>query len=76
VQKRLQVDVPKQDAAAIAEMSKRGLTVTKASGPEWRAQADALAGTLRGEMVPTDMFDLALKARDAFRKQHPPGTAR
>jgi TRAP-type C4-dicarboxylate transport system substrate-binding protein len=70
VQKRLQDDVPKQDAASIAEMVKRGLTVTKASGPEWRKETDSLAATMRGEMVPKDMFDLALKARDAYRKQH------
>jgi TRAP-type C4-dicarboxylate transport system substrate-binding protein len=71
VQKRLQDDVPKQDAASIAEMVKRGLVVTKASGPEWRKETDSLAATMRGQMVPKDMFDLALKARDAYRKQHP-----
>ena len=69
VEKRLQADVPKQDQAAVAEMLKRGLTVTKASGPEWRAQIDSLAKTMRGEMVPPDIFDLATKERDAFRKQ-------
>ena len=69
VEKRLQADVPKQDQAAVAEMSKRGLTVTKARGPEWRAQIDSLAKTMRGEMVPPDIFDLATKERDAFRKQ-------
>jgi TRAP-type C4-dicarboxylate transport system substrate-binding protein len=74
VQKRLQDDVPKQDAAAVAEMTKRGLIVTQASGPEWRQEADALARTMRGEMVPPDMFDRALKARDAYRKQKQAGT--
>jgi TRAP-type transport system periplasmic protein len=71
VQKRLQDDVPKQDVAAIAAMKKSGLTVTEARGPEWRQALDALAKTMRGEMVPPDMFDLAVKARDAYRKQHP-----
>ena len=71
VQKRLQDDVPKQDLASIAEMTRRGLTVTKASGPEWRKEVDGLAKTMRGEMVPKDIFDLAQKARDAYRKQHP-----
>jgi TRAP-type transport system periplasmic protein len=70
VQKRLEQDVPKTEAAAITEMQKRGLTVSKASGPEWRKEVDGLAATMRGEMVPRDMFDLALKARDAYRKQH------
>jgi len=71
VEKRLQVDVPKQDADAVAAMIKQGLTVTKATGPEWRTQIDSLAKTMRGEMVPQDIFDLAVKARDEFRKQNP-----
>ena len=76
VQKRLQEDVPKQDAAAVAEMTRRGLVVTQASAPEWRREIDALAKTMRGEMVPPDMFDLAVKARDNYRKQHRTGTAK
>jgi TRAP-type C4-dicarboxylate transport system substrate-binding protein len=69
VEQRLQADVPKQDQAAVADLTKRGVTVTKASGAEWRAEADALAKTMRGEMVPPDIFDLAAKARDEFRKK-------
>ncbi len=76
VQKRLQDDVPKQDTAAVTEMVKRGLIVTEASGPEWRKEMDGLAKTMRGEMVPPDIFDLAVKARDAYRKQHPAGPAK
>ena len=75
VQKRLEQDVPKTEAAAIAEMQRRGLVVSKASGPDWRKEIDGLAATMRGEMVPKDMFDLALKARDAYRKQHPASQA-
>jgi TRAP-type C4-dicarboxylate transport system substrate-binding protein len=69
VEKRLQVEVPKLDANAIATMTKSGLTVTKATGTEWRAQVDGLAKTMRGEMVPQDIFDMATKARDEFRGQ-------
>jgi TRAP-type C4-dicarboxylate transport system substrate-binding protein len=69
VEKRLRVEVPKLDANAVVEMTKRGLTVTKATGPEWRTQLDSLAKTMRGESVPPDIFDLAVKARDEFRKQ-------
>jgi TRAP-type C4-dicarboxylate transport system substrate-binding protein len=69
VEKRLQVEVPKLDANAVATMTNNGLTVTKATGPEWRAQLDGLAKTMRGEMVPQDIFDLAVKARDEFRGQ-------
>jgi TRAP-type C4-dicarboxylate transport system substrate-binding protein len=73
VEARLQVDIPKQDLAAVAELMRRGVTVTKASGPEWRTEADALAKTMRGEMVPQDIFDLASRARDEYRKQHAAG---
>jgi TRAP-type C4-dicarboxylate transport system substrate-binding protein len=69
VEQRLRVEVPKLDANAVEQMTKRGLTVTKATGPEWRTQLDGLANTMRGEMVPPDIFDLAVKARDEFRKQ-------
>ncbi len=48
-------------------MSKQGLTVTKAEGPEWKAEANALAKAMRGEHGAADIFDLALKERDAFR---------
>ena len=33
-------------------MQQQGLTVTKASGPEWRQEGEVLAATMRGEMVP------------------------
>ena len=72
VEKRLRVEVPKLDENAVAMMTKNGLTVTKATGPEWKTQLDNLAKTMRGEMVPPDIFDLAIKARDEFRKQQPP----
>lgn len=76
VEKRLQVDVPKQDALAVLLMQQQGLTVTKATGPEWRAEAEKLAATMRGEMVPKDIFDLATKARDAFRRRPAAAPAR
>ncbi len=68
VEKRLNVEVPKLDQNAVAMMTKNGLTVTKPTGPEWRTQLDGLAKTMRGEMVPPDIFDLAVKAREEFRK--------
>jgi len=49
-------------------MAKQGLTITKATGPEWRTEIDGLARTMRGEMVPAEIFDLAAQARDEFRK--------
>src|SRR5262249_35409235 len=68
VEQRLRVDIPKQDEAAIAAMTKTGLTITHATGPEWRAQLDNLATTMRGQHVPQDTSALATKTRDEFRK--------
>jgi TRAP-type C4-dicarboxylate transport system substrate-binding protein len=76
VEKQLQVEVPKQDTFAVGLMSQQGLTVTKAAGAEWRQEAEVLAKTMRGEMVPRDIFDLALKERDAFRQRKPAAAAR
>jgi TRAP-type transport system periplasmic protein len=72
VERRLREAVPKLDENAVAIMTKNGLTVTKAAGPEWKTQLDSLAKTMRGEMVPPDVFDLAEKARNEYRKQNPP----
>ena len=69
VEKQLQVDVPRQDALAVTLMGSQGLKVTKATGPEWRQEADVLAKAMRGQMVPPDVFDLAVKERDAFRQR-------
>ena len=68
-EKRLQGDVPKQDALAILAMSQQGLKVTKATGPEWKQEGEVLAQTMRGQMVPPDIFDLAMKERTAYRQQ-------
>lgn len=76
VEKRLNADVPKQDALAVLVMQQQGLTVTKASGPEWRTEADKLGTTMRGQMVPRDIYDLAVKERDAYRQRTPQPASR
>jgi TRAP-type C4-dicarboxylate transport system substrate-binding protein len=68
---RLEAEIPKQDAVSIEEMKKRGLTVTTAEGPEWKSIAQSFATTMRGTMVPADIYDLAVKERDAFRQKKP-----
>ncbi|MGE3518476.1 MAG: TRAP transporter substrate-binding protein DctP [Vicinamibacterales bacterium] len=67
---RLRQDVPKQEALAVLLMQSQGLTMTKATGPEWQQLADGLAASMRGSMVPADVFDLALQARAAFRQRN------
>jgi TRAP-type transport system periplasmic protein len=75
-EKQLRAEVPNQDRFAVALMSKQGLIVTKAEGAEWKTEADALAKAMRGDMVPPDIFDLALKERDAFRQRKAAGPSR
>jgi len=72
---RLRKEVPEQDATAIEEMKKRGLTVTAADASPaaqqaWRVESEALADYMRSKMVPADLFDRAVRARDAFRAAH------
>lgn len=69
VEQQLRVDVPKGDALAVTLMGAQGLKVTKASGDEWQQEAEVLSKTMRGQMVPPDIFDLAVKERDAFRQR-------
>ena len=76
VESQLRTDVPKGDALAVAMMGAQGLKVTKATGAEWRQEAEVLSRTMRGEMVPPDIFDLAVNERDAYRKNKPAAAAR
>ena len=62
---------PRQDATAITDMRTRGLTVTTlgpAAAAEFRTEAEKLKTSMRGTMVPIDIYDLALAERDTFRK--------
>lgn len=71
LEQRFLGDAPKLDADAITTMAARGLKVTKLTPQalaEFRAAAEKLVSTMRGAMVPADIFDAALSARDAFRK--------
>ena len=75
VEKQLQADVPKGDGLATLVMQNQGLKVTKGTGAEWQQLADNLGQTMRGKMVPPDVYDMALKERDAFRQRKAAGTA-
>jgi TRAP-type C4-dicarboxylate transport system substrate-binding protein len=72
-EKRLLGEAPKLDADSIATMKSRGLTVTTIdpkTAESFRAEADAFVKTMRGQMVPADIYDAAVRERDAFRKTH------
>jgi TRAP-type C4-dicarboxylate transport system substrate-binding protein len=71
-QDRLQREIPAQDSVAVVEMVKRGLTVTHVkpeARAEWEATAQAFAAKMRGSLVPAEILDMALKARDSYRSQ-------
>ena len=68
---RIRIDAPSTDAASIKAMQARGLTVVPldaAAAAEFRTAGSELSKTMRGNMVPADIYDTAVQARDAFRK--------
>ncbi len=73
IQEALGRDVPQQDEQAKAEMLKRGLKVTTpdaASAKAFRDMADKFAASMKGLIVPADVYDQSVQERDAFRKSH------
>jgi len=71
IEKRLLGEAPKLDADSIATMKSRGLTVTTLdpkAAAEFRAAAESFVKSMRGNIVPADAYDAALKERDAYRK--------
>jgi TRAP-type transport system periplasmic protein len=71
IQDQLEKDVPAQDDQAKAEMVKRGLKVLTpdpAAAKGFRDMADKFATSMRGTIVPADLYDQATRERDAFRK--------
>ena len=38
----------------------------------FQREAEALASYMRANMVPADVFDAAVRARDAYRAEHSP----
>lgn len=71
VQDGLERDVPQQDEQAKAEMLKRGLKLTTpdaANARAFRDMADRFAASMKGLIVPADIYDQGTRERDAFRK--------
>ena len=69
-QERLMTDVPAQERGSIEEMKKRALIVTRldqTAEAGFRAAAEKLASSMRGAMVPAEVYDLAVRARAEFR---------
>lgn len=70
-EKKLFANAAGLDASHIKEMQASGLKVitldAKAAG-EFRTAADKLTATQRGSMIPADVYDLAVRERNAIRK--------
>ena len=69
-EERMWTEVPRQDREAVVEMEQWGLTVTTvdaSTARSFRALAGELTGSWRGQLVPADVYDLALRERNAFR---------
>jgi TRAP-type C4-dicarboxylate transport system substrate-binding protein len=70
LEQELLSDVAAQERDSIEQMRRRGLTVVEiddAAKASFRAVADQLTASWRGEMIPADVYDLAVRARDSFR---------
>jgi len=71
LEKRVRTDAPAQDAESVKQMVTRGLQVitldTKAAA-EFRSAATQLNSSMRGSMVPPEIYDMAVKERDGVRK--------
>ncbi len=73
LEQRVRAEAPVQDAESIKQMQARGLqviTLDPKAAAEFRAAATELTTTMRGSMVPADIYDAAVQERDAFRKSH------
>jgi TRAP-type C4-dicarboxylate transport system substrate-binding protein len=70
MQTRLEREVPKKDEAAIAEMRKEGrdlkvTTLDAKAAAEFRTEAEKMTAAMSGNIVPKDVFDAALRERNA-----------
>jgi TRAP-type C4-dicarboxylate transport system substrate-binding protein len=71
MEKRVRAEAPAQDAESVKQMVARGLQVTTLdakAAAEFRSAATQLVSTMRGSMVPADVYDMAVHERDALRK--------
>ena len=70
---KLQADIRRSGEADVAAMRGAGLTVVPVDVKTkelWRKTAESAYSKIRGDFVPAEAFDEAMKARDESRKQH------
>lgn len=69
---KLQADIRQSGEKDVAAMKTAGLTVVPVDAKTkelWRRTAETAYGKVRGDFVPVEAFDEAMKARDEFRKK-------
>jgi TRAP-type transport system periplasmic protein len=65
---RLATTVPSLEREAIGLMkASKGLIVNATTTSEWGRTADALSAAMRGQLVPENVYDAAIRERNAFR---------
>jgi TRAP-type C4-dicarboxylate transport system substrate-binding protein len=72
MEKQIAEQAPGLDAKSIDEMKKTGalkpIALDVKDTSAFRSTVDTLTNSMRGALVPNDVFDLAVKERDAYRK--------
>jgi TRAP-type C4-dicarboxylate transport system substrate-binding protein len=71
---RLQAEIRKSGETDVAAMKTTSLTVVPVDAKTtelWRKTAESAYGKIRGDFVPADAFDEAMKYRDEYRKTAP-----
>jgi len=71
---KLQAEIRKSGDSDVQAMKSAGLTVVPVDAKTkeaWRKMAESTYSRIRGDFVPADAFDEALKFRDEYRKAHP-----
>jgi TRAP-type transport system periplasmic protein len=70
---KLQADIRASEGRDVAAMQKAGLTVVPVDAKTydlWKTTAESTYHLVRGQVVPPDSFDEAIRLRDEYRKQH------
>jgi TRAP-type C4-dicarboxylate transport system substrate-binding protein len=71
MEQQINTQAPGLDARSIATMKTAGLhivTLDAKAAAEFRGAAENLGATQRGPMVPSEVYDLAVRERETFRK--------
>ena len=75
---KLRDDIRKNGESSIAAMKQAGLTVVPVDAKAkeaWVKAAQAAYPKVRGDFVPADAFDEAIRYRDEYRREHPAPSA-